>query len=344
MSPPEAAPPEPPTVDRERLLAFLRQELPRAEALELSALRAASGGVSREHFFLELAWSEGAARRERSAVLIRDGDRPGQTDRGAEFRLLRLLRDTSIPAPEAYWCDTTGRWLDRPFIVMERVRGAVTPPFQVPYPERPELRRRLTERFVDVLGDLHRLDWRARGVDFLEVPSCATGDLAATAARLLRDAVKGSGLVAPSPTIERGLAWCIEHAPGTERWTICHGDYKPDNVLHADGELLAIIDWERARIGDPLADLGYICVPHLRVGSRVCGLAEQEAVVRRYEQRTGFAVDPQALRFWQLHMLLQTVLYFSALRADATRTGSPLAAQAQPLLNHLVGLVEATLG
>jgi aminoglycoside phosphotransferase (APT) family kinase protein len=262
-----------PSLERERLEAFICEELPAADEVALSDISLASGGVSRDHFSFDLRWSQGGRRHDWPLILIRDGDRPGQTDRGAEFRLLRALEPTDVPAPRPYWCDTTGRWLDRPFIVMERVGGAVTPPFQIPYTESPALRQRLTERFVDVLCELHLLDWRGRGIDFLETPTCATEELAGVAARLFRAGVEKSALVDPHPTLERAMRWCIERAPRTRRWTLCHGDYKPDNVLHADGEILAVIDWERAHIGDPLADLAYVCAPHLRVGSLVSGLA-----------------------------------------------------------------------
>jgi aminoglycoside phosphotransferase (APT) family kinase protein len=227
---------------------------------------------------------------------------------------------------------------------MERVGGAITPPFQIPYAESPALRQKLTERFVDILCDLHLLDWKGLGIDFLETPGCATEELAEMAAKLFRATVEAMGILEPNPTTERAMAWCIDHAPRTRRWTVCHGDYKPDNILHADGEILAVIDWERARIGDPMADLGYVCVPHLRVGTLVSGLAEQDAILRRYEERTGFEVEPEAIKFWQVNLLLQTYLYFGLRTADAARRGHDAGPQAKPLMDHLLNLIEATLG
>jgi aminoglycoside phosphotransferase (APT) family kinase protein len=275
---------------------------------------------------------------------MRDGDRPGQTDRGAEFRLLQVLESTEIPAPKAYWCDTTGGWLERPFIVMERVGGAVTPTFNIPYADDPDRRRALTERFVDILVDLHEIDWRARGVDFLETADCATEEFATVAARQFQRTVEALGVVGPQPVFERGMAWCIDKAHRTQRWTICHGDYKPDNILHSGGEILAVIDWERARIGDPMADLGYVCAPHLRLGNLACGLAEQDEILRRYEERSGRAVDPAAIHFWQVHLLLQTYLYFCLLTLDAEQRGHAARPEAKPLMAHLLTLIEEALG
>jgi aminoglycoside phosphotransferase (APT) family kinase protein len=332
-------------LDEARLAEFIRRELPEADEISLSEVTAASGGgVSRDHFLFDLEWSQGSTRHQWPLVLIRDGDRPAQTDRGAEFHLLRALEQTPIPAPKAHWCDTTGQWLERPFLVMERVGGAVTPPFQIPYADDPALREKLTNRFIDILCDLHGIDWKARGIDFLETADCATGDFAAAAARMFQAMIKALGVVEPQPVFERGMAWCIDHAPRTQRWTICHGDYKPDNILHADGQILAVIDWERARIGDPMADLGYVCAPHLCVGNLVSGLAEQDDIVRRYEDRFGLAVDPAAIKFWQVHLLLQTYFYFNLLTAEAARRGNAVGPEVKPLMDYMLKLIEEALG
>lgn len=330
-------------LDHERLTEYIGQQLPEAEAISLSEATLHAGGVSRDHFRLDLRWRERGNWHELALVLIRDGDRPGQTDRGAEFRLLRALEQTSIPTPRAYWCDTSGEWLERPFIVMQRVGGAVTPTFQVPYAQSPALREKLSRGIVDTLADLHRLDWKALGIDFLEIPDCATGDLARVAARLFQATVGSLHVLKPHATTERAMSWCIDHAPQTRRWTLCHGDYKPDNILHDAGEILAVIDWERARIADPLADLGYVCAPHLRVGNLAAGLVEQADIVRRYAQRTGFEIEPEALRFWQVHLLLQTHLYFGLQAADAARRGHDVAGQVEPLMGYLLSLIDQTL-
>jgi aminoglycoside phosphotransferase (APT) family kinase protein len=308
------------SLDAARLAEFIRHSLPEADAISLSDVTRASGGVSRDHFLFDLRWSEGGTRHEWPLVLIRDGDRPAQTDRGDEFHLLRALEETAIPAPKAYWCDTRGEWLERPFIVMERVGGAVTPPFQIPYADDPALRQRLTG-----------------------TPDCATADLAEVAARHFRATVETIGVLEPDPRLERGMAWCIEHAPRTRRWTVCHGDYKPDNILHEGGEILAVIDWERARIGDPMADLGYVCAPHLRVSTLASGLAEPEGILRRYADRTGFEVEPEVVRFWQVHLLLQTCLYFGLQTADAARRGHAARPEAKPMMAYLLKLVDETL-
>jgi len=328
---------------RERLERFIRHEIPGATGLVISDLDVAPHGLSREHYTFEARWTTGGQVHEHSLILIRDGDRPGQTERTREFRLLQALSGTSIPVPKPFWCDPSGEWLERPFIVMERVGGDVTPSTQMVYPGDATRRARFANRFVDILADLHTLDWRAMGIDFLEGPDCAPEDAARLSMEGFRAFSTESGVMEPHPVTDRAWAWSEAHVPRTQRLSICHGDYKPDNVLHADGEILAIVDWERARIGDPMVDLAYVCVPHLVVDGLASGVAPQDAILRRYADRSGLRVDPGAIAFWQVQLLLQTLYYFRALVADAERTRDPRLPGFEDWVTRLLGLLDQAL-
>ena len=120
---------------------------------------------------------------------------------------------------------------------------------------------------------------------------------------------------------------------------LCHGDYKPDNILHEQGQILAIVDWERAAISDPMQDLAYTCVAHLRVDGLASGLAPPKEIVERYQARTGRSVDPAAVFFWQIHLLLQTVLYFHMMNQEAAEDPPPH----QWLIDHLITLIREEL-
>ena len=331
--------------DAERLQEFIRQQLPEARELALSELqKLGSGGLSREHYSFDLSWRDGfGEERSLALILIRSGKRPGQTDRGKEYRLMRALASSALPVPEAYWCDESGGWLTRPFIVMQRVGGAVTPPFDVAYPESPSLRQQLAGEFIDVLADLHCLDWRALGLEELGVPEGEPADYARRALMRLEKSLARSGAEAQSAVIPSAVAWLRAHTPRSQRLSLCHGDYKPDNVLHEEGRILAIVDWERAHIADPMLDLGYVCVPHLLVGELAQGLAPAAELVERYAARTGFEVEPTTLAFWRLYLLLQTLLYFHSLGSAARRTNPDARSPFQGLVGKLLHLTEQEL-
>ena len=331
------------TLDRDRLLGFLREQLPDADDITLSDIGPGAHGVSRDHFVFDLTWSIGSSVQEWPLVLIRDGDRPGQTDRAKEFRLLQTLEQTAIPTPKVFWHDTSGQWLERPFIVMQRIGGRATPPMKVVYREDPILRRKMAGQFMDILIELHRLDWQKLELGFLGVPQCAPKEFGTYRMNRLDSRLAAAEINEPHPTLDRALAWCRTHAPPARCFSICHGDYKPDNVLHEDGRILAIVDWERVRIADPIADLAYVCVPHLRAGGLAVGLAELGYVLQRYQEGTGFEVDESHLLFWEILLMLETVLYFQSLIADGRRHGNE-ASPLEPLVPRLIGLIEQTLG
>ena len=102
------------------------------------------------------------------------------------------------------------------------------------------------------------MDWRAAGLEGFGKP---TGYLE----RQLR---RFSGLwehnkTREIPAVERVAGWLAEHLPESGPATIVHGDYRLGNTMFATdapARLTAVLDWEMATIGDPLADLGYMCM------------------------------------------------------------------------------------
>ncbi len=111
--------------------------------------------------------------------------------------------------------------------------------------------------------------------------------------------------------------------PNSPPATIVHGDYKLDNVVFADAppaKLLAILDWEMATIGDPLADLGYMTATYIEKSdpesdidisgpTRLDGFPSRAELVERYEQKSGRSMTDlpwyQALALWKLGILLE---------------------------------------
>jgi aminoglycoside phosphotransferase (APT) family kinase protein len=168
-----------------------------------------------------------------------------------------------------------------PFYVMEEIVGAVVSDALPPALDTPEERRRLAFELVDGLVDLHAVDYKSCGLERLGKP---TGYLE----RQLR---RWSGLWEVNAT--RELADCLEVGemlratmPESPPSTVVHGDYRLGNVmvgLDAPARLVAILDWEMATIGDPLADLGYL------VGSWTePGAAEHPLLLAPVTDRPGF--------------------------------------------------------
>jgi acyl-CoA dehydrogenase len=58
------------------------------------------------------------------------------------------------------------------------------------------------------------------------------------------------------------IAWLPEHIPAHETTSIVHGDYRLDNLIFARDrpQIIGVIDWELATLGNPLADFAYHCM------------------------------------------------------------------------------------
>jgi len=215
-------------------------------------------------------------------------------------------------------CDDPGV-IGAPFYVMERVAGDVAgDALPAALDSEPE-RRRMGEELVDALVTLHAVDWRAAGLEGFGRPD----------GYLERQLRRFGGLwernrTRELPAVERVGAWLAAHAPQSPPATIVHGDYRLGNVMYAPGapaRLVAIFDWEMSTIGDPLADLGYLCTFWVAREDPPAGIFEQHAVTRapgfpsraeliaRYEERSGRAMSDirwyQALALWKIVVFME---------------------------------------
>jgi aminoglycoside phosphotransferase (APT) family kinase protein len=202
---------------------------------------------------------------------------------------------------------------------MEEVDGVVVTDELPPALEPPEERRRLGFELVDRLVELHAVDWQAHDLQIGK----PTGYLG-------RQLKRWSGLWDINAT--RDLAAC--HAvgerlkatmPESPATTVVHGDYRLGNVLvarEAPARVAAILDWEMATLGDPLADLGYLaatwsealCDEHpLLLGPVTAGegFATREELVARYASRTGR--DVSALRWYEAFALWKASVFCEAI-------------------------------
>lgn len=106
----------------------------------------------------------------------------------------------------------------------------------------------------------------------------------------------------PVPALDLGFRWAEDHVPEARRTTVVHGDFRMGNLICGADGIAAVIDWEISHLGDPMEDLGWICVKTWRFGgsSPVGGIGRREDLFAAYERATGSAVVPAAVRFWEI--------------------------------------------
>jgi aminoglycoside phosphotransferase (APT) family kinase protein len=81
-----------------------------------------------------------------------------------------------------------------------------------------------------------------------------------------------------------------------------HGDFRLGNFIVGPGGLEAVLDWELAHLGDPMEDLGWLCVKAWRFGARppVGGFGEYDELFGAYGAAAGVEVDPEAVHWWEV--------------------------------------------
>ena len=71
----------------------------------------------------------------------------------------------------------------------------------------------------------------------------------------------------PHPAFELAFRWLGARMPAPRRATVVHGDYRVGNVIVGPEGLRAVIDWELTHVGDPMEDVGWLCVRSWRFGA-----------------------------------------------------------------------------
>jgi aminoglycoside phosphotransferase (APT) family kinase protein len=217
-------------------LALLQALAPGSRLLGWQIL---SGGMSAGMAALDVERPDGRAWRLvvrlPSAETLRRNPRAAES----EYRLLRLLQASGLPAPRPLFFDSSGAIFPTPSLVLEYVEGA--PEFSPANPV--DFARRLAETLVAI----HRIDGARPDLSFLPR---GEGEYAGQVGR--RPGQVNQALDEARIRAALEAAWPI---PRRNAPVLLHGDFWPGNVLWRAGQLAAVIDWEDARVGDPLLDL-----------------------------------------------------------------------------------------
>lgn len=220
-------------------------------------------------------------------------------DMAREFQVISALAGTAVPVPAAYLLCTDEEVIGAPFYLMEDVPGTVYRTAEDTRGLTRERAREISFRLVDVLADLHAVDPKAVG---LEGFGRAEGYLERQVARWQRQfEASRSREIDGMGELQRRLAAEI---PASQRGTVVHGDYRLDNTIVADDDTVAaVLDWEMATLGDPLADLGLMKVyweisgdvpgnPVSQAVSPEAGFPAMAELEERYAARTGLDLAP----------------------------------------------------
>lgn len=108
----------------------------------------------------------------------------------------------------------------------------------------------------------------------------------------------------PHPVFDLAFKWLSDNVPADDRVALVHGDFRNGNIMFdaIDG-VVAVLDWELAHIGDPIEDMGWLCVNSWRFGGidkPVGGFGSREDLFAGYEDAGGPKVDSERVKFWEV--------------------------------------------
>ena len=269
-----------------------------------------SGGAMNELWAFDVA----AAGMTRSLILRRGPGgvaRAGTAGMETEARLIRLAGEARAPVPAVVHVLDEDDDLGSGF-VMARVEGESLAPRILRDPAYAQARPLLARQLGEAAARIHAVE----GADDLPLVS---------AAEALEKADETYRRVCgPRPVMEWTLRWLADHLPPPDGpVAVVHGDLRNGNIMVGPEGLRAVLDWEGVHRGDPMEDLGWLCVTSWRFGEvdkPVGGFGSREALFEGYEAAGGAPVDADRVRFWEVMGVLRWGLICASM-ADAFSKG-----------------------
>jgi len=326
-------------LDPERLGSYLADHIDRFRSP--IAVRQFKGGQSNPTYRLETPSGVYVLRRKPPGKLL-----PSAHAIEREFRVMRALDRVRFPVPRVRCLCEQPEIVGTPFYVMDHVGGRIVWEPAMPGFDRAE-RAAVFDAMVTTLANLHRLDPAVIGL----------GDFGRGDDYVARQIARWSDQYRASRTADivemnRMIEWLPTRIPKQQRVSVVHGDFRLDNIILAADrpKVSAVIDWELATLGDPVADFTNFLMqwrmPPSETGAGTgslvgldldqLGIPDLDSVIARYERCTGLTVRPDldfylAYNFFRIAAILQGIV--GRVR-DGTATNpnaTTMAAQVKPI-------------
>jgi aminoglycoside phosphotransferase (APT) family kinase protein len=263
-------------------------------ATGVDRLQQLSGGASQETWSFDVIQPSGRI----GAILRRAPAGYGAAPARAaglevEAALMQRAYEAGIPSPRVRHVLREQDGLGRGFI-MDRVSGETIPRKILRDDAFAGARTKLAAQAGTILAGIHALDRSSLpGLRLVTVSS----ELAA-----LADEYRSFDW--PRPVFDLALRWLCDHVPDvSDTVTLVHGDFRHGNLIIGPDGIRAVLDWELAHLGDPMEDLGWICVNSWRFGAidkPVGGFGLREDMFAAYEAASGRRVDAARVTFWEI--------------------------------------------
>lgn len=283
-------------LDMDRLRAHLEPVLgPQAQMLEVKQF---SGGHSNLTYLLSSGDESWVLRRPPFGSKVKSAH-----DMSREYRILSALKSVFPYGPvPIHFCDDHDV-IGCDFYLMNYIRGLV---IRRDYPTylglSPSQIRQQLLNFFDVLSELHSVNLVQAGLDNFGKPEGYVQRQVDGWCRRWTDAVTPDTV-----NVDATMQWLQDNMPAESgKASVIHNDYKLDNVIFsADNPLqvIGVLDWEMATVGDPLMDLGCTLGYWVQTSdpeffresrtmpSDIEGAPGRGEIIQRFQEETGLSVD-----------------------------------------------------
>jgi len=293
-----------PTETSDTLAGWLEAHVPGAAGVTVTGLEAPpTNGFSSETVLFAADW-DGPDGPVRDRLLVARIAPTGHTvfldpDFVGQARVMRALADhAEAPLPGVLGIEEDVSLLGAPFVIMDRVDGVVpadNPPFAAGgwlADAAPEDQERLWWSGIEAMAAVHRTDWQALGLDFLDRPARGTTGIEQELSYYV-DFLAWATEGRPNPVVAETLAWLEANRPEEAGpRALLWGDSRLGNMIFDDFRCVAVLDWEMTCLGQPEMDLGWwlyfdrqfteaIDLP------RPPGFPSREATIERYAELLG---------------------------------------------------------
>jgi aminoglycoside phosphotransferase (APT) family kinase protein len=283
--------PDPNVLDETVLGPYLEANVPGFSGLE--AIEKFNSGQSNPTYLLRARSGRYVLRAKPPGELLKSAH---QVDR--EYRVMKALKGTKVPVPDALFLAPEDSAIGRMFFVMGFIEGRIFWDPSLPDLSGNAERAAIYDAMNGALAALHDVD----------VGKVGLGDFGRPGSYFERQLSRWTSQYRASETgtvadMDRLIAWLEEHLPPDDGIvSLVHGDYRLDNMIFAPDrpEILAVLDWELSTLGHPYADIAYQCMqwrlPHTSgfkglggIDRAAIGLPSEEEYVERYCRRRGIS-------------------------------------------------------
>ena len=217
-----------------------------------------------------------------------------------EYKVITALYETDVPVPKTYGLCEDDSVVGTPFFLMEYVDGTVYWDHMLPKCS-PEERAIIYKNKNKVIASLHSVDYKKVGLE----------DYGKSGNYVARQVNTWTRQYLASETenideMNKLIEWLPKNIPEDDETSIVHGDFRLDNMIYSNFDVVGVLDWELSTLGHPIADFCYHCLTwrtlpnfHDHAKLKDLGIPNEMQYRDMYSEQTGKDLSQD----WEFYMV-----------------------------------------